>query len=284
MPVPARCSDRRRRDCRDCLCCCFPTPRAIEEHGPSLPLDTDAITASGQFVEVQRYLRARGIETMVGPGLNIGLTSENGDFGRNGTFVYPGSLTVRVDTFVALYVDVLRALHQSGLRRVFMFSGHGGGAQQRAVVRIADEATRAIDGMKVYALVSSENVTRIGLTPTSSVVTLENYRNFELLGKMRVSARSQPVTTHADGAETSLMLFFKSGAVRRGYQKVPQSPTSTFLAAVNSGDQSRNPSGMGGFPMTRASASVGRSILKCRTALMGAAIARVLAQNGQPPR
>lgn len=251
---------------------------AIEEHGPSLPLDTDAVIATGQFLEVQRYLRTKGVETIVGPALNIGLTSEVGDFGRNGTFIYPGSLTVRVDTFVALYVDVLRALRASGVGRVFLFSGHGGGAQQRAVIQIADEASKAIEGMKVYALVSSENVARIGLTATSSVVLLQNFRNFELLGKMLGTGTEPPATTHADGAETSLMLFFRPESVRRGFQKVPQSPSSAFFAAVNSGDRAKNPSGMGGFPMTKASASVGKSLLDYRTTLMGDAIARVLAQ------
>ena len=64
---------------------------AIEEHGPALPLATDAITATRQFLEVQRYLHERDVESIVGPALNIGLTHEGADFATAGTFIYPGS-------------------------------------------------------------------------------------------------------------------------------------------------------------------------------------------------
>jgi hypothetical protein len=40
---------------------------AIEEHGPSLPLATDAIVGVAQLVDVKHYLHSAGIETIVGP-------------------------------------------------------------------------------------------------------------------------------------------------------------------------------------------------------------------------
>jgi creatinine amidohydrolase len=255
---------------------------SIEEHGASLPLSTDAITAVGQCNEVQRYLRTRGFDTIVGPPLNIGLTNENGDFGRSGTYIYPGSLTVRVDTFVALYLDVLRALRDSGVRTVFLFSGHSGGAQQRAVARIAEEASNATDGMRVYALMPSENIERAGVNSSPSLIVLDNYRNFELLGRLLGNGTEPPRSTHADGAEISLMLYYRPDMVRRGYEKLPQSPSSKFFAAVLSGDRADNPSGMGGFPSAKASAAVGKAIVDYRTALMGDMIVRVLAKS--PPR
>jgi creatinine amidohydrolase len=252
---------------------------AIEEHGPSLPLSTDAITSAGQCNEVQRYLRTRGFDTIVGPPLNIGLTNETGDFGRNGTYIYPGSLTVRADTFVALYLDLLRALRDNGLRRVFLFSGHGGGSQQRVVARIAEEGSNVIDGMTVYALLPSENIERAGVKLGPSLLAMDNYRNFERLGQLLGNGTEPPRTTHADGAEISLMLFYRPDMVRRGYQKLPQSPSSKFFAAGNSGNRTDNPSGMGGFPSAKASAAVGKAILDYRTALMGETIARVLARS-----
>lgn len=39
---------------------------SIEEHGAYLPLSTDAVTSLGQMTVVQRYLRSRKIETIVG--------------------------------------------------------------------------------------------------------------------------------------------------------------------------------------------------------------------------
>jgi creatinine amidohydrolase/Fe(II)-dependent formamide hydrolase-like protein len=251
---------------------------AIEEHGPSLPLVTDAIIATGQFSEVQRYLRDRGVETIVGPALNIGLTNDTGDFARNGTYAWPGSLTVRAEAFIALYVDTLRALRANGLRHVFLFSGHGGATQQRAVAQIAEQASDSIDGLSVYALASSENVDRVGIERSRSLVVLENYRNFELQAQLLGNGIEPPTSTHADGAEISLMLFFRPDMVRRGYEKLPQTPSSRFFAAAKAGDRAGNPSGTGGFPSQKASAKVGEAILQYRTALMGRAIEDVLAK------
>jgi creatinine amidohydrolase/Fe(II)-dependent formamide hydrolase-like protein len=33
--------------------------------------------------------------------------------------MYPGSLTISTETFVALYVDLLHSLHDNGMRRFF---------------------------------------------------------------------------------------------------------------------------------------------------------------------
>jgi Creatinine amidohydrolase len=58
---------------------------SIEEHGPDLPLATDSVLAVAQLVDVQHYLRNAGIEVVLGPPLNIGITNEAGDWTRDGT-------------------------------------------------------------------------------------------------------------------------------------------------------------------------------------------------------
>ena len=224
-------------------------------------------------------MRTRGFDTIVGPPLNIGLTNENGDFGRSGTYIYPGSLTVRVNKFVALYLDVLRALRDSGVRhRVSCSAAIAAAAQQSAVARIAEEASNVTDGMRVYALMPSENIERAGVNSGPSLIVLDNYRNFELLGRLLGNGTEPPRSTHADGAEISLMLYYRPDMVRRGYEKLPQSPSSKFFAAAP-GDRADNPSGMGGFPSAKASAAVGKAIVDYRTALMGDMIVRVLAKS-----
>ena len=250
---------------------------SIEEHGSYLPLSTDAVTSVGQFNEVQRYLRARNIDTIVGPPLNIGLTAEGEDFSRSGTYIYPGSLTVRVETFVALYLDVLRGLRDNGLRRAFLFSGHGAASQGVAMAKVAEEATRTIDGMHVYALIPSESLERFGLKPGPTLLSLEKFRNFNLLATLLGSGPELPQTNHADGTETSLMLFYRPDTVRPGYQRATVSTSTTFFAAGRSGNRADNPSGTGGFPMANASASVAKRLLDYRTAVIGDVIARVLA-------
>jgi creatinine amidohydrolase len=249
---------------------------AIEEHSSHLPLGTDAMNATAQVFSVQQYLRTAGVDTIVGPPLNIGITNEAGDWARDGTYAYPGSLTISKSTFVALYVDVLRSLHDNGLRRAFLYIGHLGTRHVEAVVQVVEEANRRIDGMIVYATIDSEMLERMKLAPSSHILSVEKGRNFEMLAQLLGRGTELPRTTHADGAETSWTLYFHPEVVRPGYQRFPQSPSSLFLEVLNSGDRSKNPSGSGGFPFDRASADVGKQIVDYKTSRIGEAILQVL--------
>jgi creatinine amidohydrolase/Fe(II)-dependent formamide hydrolase-like protein len=249
---------------------------AIEEHSSHLPLGTDAMNATAQTVQVQEYLRKAGFDTIVGPPLNIGITNEGGDWTRDGTYAYPGSLTIRKDTFVALYVDVLRSLHDNGLRRAFLYIGHLGTRHVEAVVHVVEEANRTIEGMTVYATVDSEMMERMKLAPSTHILSVEKGRNFEMVAQLLGRGTELPRTTHADGAETSWTLYFYPHVVRPGYERLPQSLSSRFLEVLSSGDRAKNPSGSGGFPFDKASAEVGKQIVHYKTARLGEAILQVL--------
>ena len=249
---------------------------AIEEHSSHLPLGTDAMNATAQVFQVQQYLRTAGVDTIVGPPLNIGITNEAGDWARDGTYAYPGSLTISKSTFVALYVDVLRSLHDNGLRRAFLYIGHLGIRHVEAVVEVVQEANRRIDGLTVYATIDSEVLERMKLVPSSRILSVEKGRNFEMVAQLLGRGMELPRTTHADGAETSWTLYFHPEVVRPGYERFPQSPSSLFFEVLSSGDRSKNPSGSGGFPFDKASAAVGKQIVDDKTARIGEAILRVL--------
>lgn len=53
---------------------------------PTCRSATDALLGVAELADVQRYLRDAGIETVVGPPLNIGITKEAGDWTRDGTY------------------------------------------------------------------------------------------------------------------------------------------------------------------------------------------------------
>ena len=249
---------------------------AIEEHSSHLPLGTDAMNATAQLFYVQNYLRAAGVETILGPPLNIGITNEAGDWTRDGTYAYPGSLTIGKDTFVALYVDVLRSLYDNGMRRAFLYSGHLGFRHVEAVVQVVEEANQKIEGMKVYAAIESERLATMKLNPSANILPVEKGRNFEMLAQLLGRGTELPQTTHADGAETSWTLYFHPDVVRPGYKRFPQSPSSRFLEVLRSGDRTKNPSGIGGFPFEKASSAVGKRIVDYRTSRIGDTILRAL--------
>ena len=257
---------------------------AIEEHGSHLPLGTDSIGATAQLSYVQHFLHDAGIETVIGPPLNIGITNEGGQWTRDGTYMYPGSLTISTETFVALYVDLLHSLHDNGMRRFFLYSGHLGGRHLKAMAQIAEEANRKLVGIEVYALIDSERLERLDLRPSRFVLPIERGLNFEMLTRLLGRGSEMPSSTHADGWETSLMLFFRPDVVRPGYRLIPEAPSSRFFAAVESGDRAKNPSGIGGLPLARSSAAVGKTIAEYRTRLIGEAILRVVKESGPTQR
>ena len=248
----------------------------IEEHSSHLPLGTDPMNATAQMFEVQRYLRKAGVDTILFPSLNIGITNEADDWSRDGTYGYPGSLTVSKSTFVALYVDVLRSLHDNGLRRAFLFPGHGGRRHVKAVVEVVDEANRRIPGMEVFATINSETLEVINQVPNAHILSVNKGRNFELLAQLLGRGTEMPSTSHADGVETSLTLYFYPDTVRPGYQRFTVSPSSIFLEVLRTGDRSKNPSGTGGFPVEKASAAIGKQIVEYRTPQIGEAMLHVL--------
>jgi len=249
---------------------------SIEEHGTHLPLATDTVESVAQLTDVARSLRRAGFETVIGPPLNIGITSESGDMKRDGTYMYPGSLTVRADTFVALYVDLMRSLHDNGINRIFLLSGHLGGPHIEAMARAVMQANRTIKGLQAYALIDSERLERVKVAPDRHILPIRKGLNVEMLTKLLGSGVEPAFTTHADGSEVSQMLHFRPDMVRPGFERLPQSPSSKFLEAVATGDRSKDPSGAGGFPTDKASAEIGKTIVDYRTARIGEAILGVL--------
>lgn len=252
---------------------------AIEEHGSNLPLGTDAMTATAQMFFVQNYLRRKGFETIVGPPLNIGITNETGDWTRDGTYMYPGSLNIGKETFVALYLDVLRSLRDNGMRRVFLYSGHLGGRHLEAVVQVVEQANKKFDGMQIYVMIESERLEQMKLKPSAHLLSLEKGQNFEMLTGFLGVGKEQAFSTHADGTETSLLLFIQPDAVRRGYQSLPQAPSSRFFESILSGDPTKNPSGSGGFPYEKSTAAIGKKIFDYRTSLIGEAVIGALVKK-----
>ena len=109
-------------------------PLGSTEQHAYLSLGTDSILAERVSVEAAAPL---GVPIL--PALPYGLTPYFGAF--------PGSPTLRVDTFLAVLRDLLDSLHGQGFRRFLLVNGHGGntaGAALAAEWMAANSGAQAI--------------------------------------------------------------------------------------------------------------------------------------------
>jgi creatinine amidohydrolase len=95
---------------------------SVEQHA-YLSLATDALLAERVAVEA-----AESLGVVVFPVIAYGITPY--------TLAYPGSVSLRVSTYLALVRDVLDSLASHGFRRLVLVNGHGGNSP---VVSLAAE-------------------------------------------------------------------------------------------------------------------------------------------------
>lgn len=88
---------------------------STEEHGRHLGVGTDSF-------EAEAIARGAGETTgvVVAPTLHYGMALMQ--------LAFPGTISLRPTTLMAVLEDVLRALYRHGFRRVFVVNGHGGNA------------------------------------------------------------------------------------------------------------------------------------------------------------
>lgn len=89
---------------------------AIEQHGPHLPLNTDAALAEGMALEASR--RVKDATVLVLPTLSVAKSDEHVGF--------PGVLTLDAPTLQAVLVQFGRSVARSGIRRLVFLNAHGG--------------------------------------------------------------------------------------------------------------------------------------------------------------
>lgn len=114
---------------------------STEQHGPHLPLGTDTLQTIEMVRRIVEKLESEGLHIVAGPAIPFGLAPYHMDF--------PGTITLRPETFHALLMDVCRSLIFHGFKKVYLFLGHGGnwGGMQVVTHELARET-----GAKVVAM------------------------------------------------------------------------------------------------------------------------------------
>src|SRR5205823_622708 len=109
---------------------------ATEQHGPHLPLATDALLGD----HLARLVADR-LDAFMAPTVRIGCSEHH--------LAFPGTLSISEDTFHAIVADVVRSLARGGFRRVVLLPTHGGNFRPLAA---ALETLGDVDGLEISAL------------------------------------------------------------------------------------------------------------------------------------
>ncbi|MEM8875596.1 MAG: creatininase family protein [Planctomycetota bacterium] len=163
---------------------------AIEQHGPHLPVQTDA----AQVMELlRRAVARRSADERVWalPMLPYGKSNEHESF--------PGTFSLTASTLAAVITDLGRSLYRSGLRRLMLLNGHGG--QPEVLDIVARDLRAEMKDLMVF--------------------TVHPFR-FSC-ARDHVTADEGLVGIHANEAETAMMLAIAPDDVRRD-RLTPQLP------------------------------------------------------------
>ncbi|HEY1356679.1 MAG TPA: creatininase family protein [Thermoleophilaceae bacterium] len=117
---------------------------ATEQHGPHMPLATDALLGD----ELARLVADR-LDAFVAPTVRVGCSAHHLDF--------PGTLSLEESTFGAIVGDLVRSLARGGFRRVVLLPTHGGNFAPLA----AALGGLSVDGVEIVALTDITALLRI---------------------------------------------------------------------------------------------------------------------------
>jgi creatinine amidohydrolase len=159
---------------------------AVEQHGPHLPLFMDAENGTRLAEEVAVRLG----DALVAPTIRVGCSDHHLGF--------PGTLSLRVETFEALCRDYCTSLARHGFTRIFFLPSHGGNFEP-LIAMLGRLREAAGPGVRVEAF-----------TDIGALVGL-----WRRVVEEEVGLGSR-VGGHADVAEGSIMLALHPGLVNEG--------------------------------------------------------------------
>ncbi|HEY0184483.1 MAG TPA: creatininase family protein, partial [Rhodopila sp.] len=104
---------------------------ALEQHGPHLPVEVDAVLGATVAARTAQKMLANGQPVLVLPVLWTGLSEHHMSFG--------GTVTLDNGAFAAVVEGVVRSVLRHGFRRIVLLNAHGG--NENALRTIVDDLT-----------------------------------------------------------------------------------------------------------------------------------------------
>jgi creatinine amidohydrolase len=103
---------------------------STEQHGPHLPLGTDAMQAAELLRRIVAKLSAENISAVGGPIIPFGISPDMAEI----AMPFPGCVNLRSSTLLEVTKDVCRSLYQHGFRKMVLVQFH---AENDAVAQVA---------------------------------------------------------------------------------------------------------------------------------------------------
>lgn len=155
---------------------------AIEQHGPHLPVGTDAIVNAG-LLDLLRQRCPPDLDLRILPLMAVGKSNEH--------LWAPGTLTLTAETALRAWTEIGLSVAQAGVRRIVILNSHGGNAD---LISIVARELRVRAGMLAV---------RLGWGAFGAPEGL-------------LSPREAAFGIHGGDAETSLLLHFRPDTVDMG--------------------------------------------------------------------
>ncbi len=115
---------------------------AIEQHGPMLPVDTDANIAEKNANDGADLARHEyGVKCLVLPALPYGQSCHHMNF--------PGTISLRFETYIAAVTDVLQEVVRHGFKKIVIVNGNGGNEAPLIVAMYRVMEEEALQGREV---------------------------------------------------------------------------------------------------------------------------------------
>ena len=127
----------------------------IEEHGPHLTLAIDSLCSYLLCKHIRKELEKKQIPSLISPPYYWGI--------NNATAAFPGSFTIRKETFRNIIVDLLHCLHRWGFNNIFLINWHGDREHIFTLVDAISEA-RINFGVRCYILLTEYEIKRLKIS------------------------------------------------------------------------------------------------------------------------
>jgi creatinine amidohydrolase len=200
---------------------------STEQHGPTGLIGTDAICPE----TIAGGLSERGV--LVGPTLSIGMAQHH--------LAFPGSITLRPSTLMAVVGDVVQSLAAQGFRRFLFLNGHGGNI-----------ATVHAAFAELYADAS------LAARASGLELALFNWFQGERVGKLSKQLFGDAEGSHATPSEVSLTWYAYPDCARDERLEPERAPQGPIRDAVDY--RKTFPDGRIGSDPALASAEHGRRL------------------------